>query len=1052
MSTRLTDELQRHSAALRAIARSLVGGDDADDLVQTAAVSALQVRGPVQQPAALLRRILERLAGRHRRSERRRLAREAAVPPPDAPPGPEWLVAQRETVQRLHEALFALPEPCLGVLLLRYFEGLTPTAIAARLEIPLPTVKSRLQRGLGLLRERLATTAPDHDWRAGLCVAFGLPRTTAPAIAATTTGGMLMTVGTKWLVGGLGAALLVVSAWVALRDPTPTTMPTANAAAPVATTADTGAPIGAPTPPPDDRRTAAPTSEPALPAATRICGRCVDEAGRPLAGCRVTLSGSHPGREVLANWVRHHHDFEWQDPAPVTTGADGSFEWTVVPHEPLSFALSAHVDGRVEAGCRWPSRLTGPGLPPGAEVALGDVVLVPGARLAGRITDPTGAPVSESVHVHVAIAPAAEAIPHPRTDWWFRSDANGHFEPDWAIPSGPCRIGFSSRHLLDGSRALDQVLPIGRTWLEIVVAAPAPTPAIPRIRGIVVDELGRGVRAFVVGATDPRTGPPPRDESAEDGTFALAQTRAGQVLDSITVVDDAHQDGAHLDGPIAWGTDDVRLVVRRGVDVELRVTDAGGGAVEEFAAWCVYAGPRKTLGGLVSDSVPDTFGHHAGGRARLGELRRGPHTLFVEPRQPDLESSSLLAIEITGGEPQRFDVVLPRRAERTVRLVDLGDRPIVGALVELVEVAVADRQPPQLCRPIESFFAIPEPGFGGLIRQGATTDARGEVLLHGPAGRTYAIRAPGPKNVATSLGNVSLDVAEPLVFRVARGAALHVRLTPPGIVPVLQAYGAAFGRENPPTLQLRADATSVGLPGGTPLRDDGTASIAGIAPGRWHVFGQFLLALSRDHGANQDRLLGTVELRDGEATEVTFDLSNLRPGTLSATVLRDGSAWADHNVTLRVEPADPVHPGRFQELAMRTDAAGRVTARLLPGTYTLVQPFPADETWVVPPATDVEAVFTIRTGRLRLTLRTRDGTAAAGGTVLLTPRRGGDALSQTTTAAGTVDLEVPTGILDLQWEPHHEPTAPPVRVSLGDVTIAPGQHLEIERVAPSLAR
>ncbi|MEO0651933.1 MAG: sigma factor-like helix-turn-helix DNA-binding protein, partial [Planctomycetota bacterium] len=59
--------------------------------------------------------------------------------------------AHREVV----EQVLALPEHYREVLLRRFFDGQTPTEIAERTGTPVATVKTRLQRGIALLRERL---------------------------------------------------------------------------------------------------------------------------------------------------------------------------------------------------------------------------------------------------------------------------------------------------------------------------------------------------------------------------------------------------------------------------------------------------------------------------------------------------------------------------------------------------------------------------------------------------------------------------------------------------------------------------------------------------------------------------------------------------------------------------------------------------------------------------------------------------------------------------------------------------------------------------------
>jgi RNA polymerase sigma-70 factor, ECF subfamily len=66
--------------------------------------------------------------------------------------GPAELVADAERAGRVAEALAALPEPQLAVVRLAYFDGLSHAEIAARLDVPVGTVKSRIRLGLERLR------------------------------------------------------------------------------------------------------------------------------------------------------------------------------------------------------------------------------------------------------------------------------------------------------------------------------------------------------------------------------------------------------------------------------------------------------------------------------------------------------------------------------------------------------------------------------------------------------------------------------------------------------------------------------------------------------------------------------------------------------------------------------------------------------------------------------------------------------------------------------------------------------------------------------------
>lgn len=167
-------ELQANAEALRALARDLVGAADAPDLVQETALRAL--RSPPAEPHGLagwLRTTLRNLAGNHHRSNRRRRVRENVVARTAAQcgaPSAADLAERRDVLRGVTDRLWQLPEPYQRTLLWRYFESLTPTAIAAREGVPVATVKSRLQRGLALLRAE-CDRADGGRWRAVLPIA-----------------------------------------------------------------------------------------------------------------------------------------------------------------------------------------------------------------------------------------------------------------------------------------------------------------------------------------------------------------------------------------------------------------------------------------------------------------------------------------------------------------------------------------------------------------------------------------------------------------------------------------------------------------------------------------------------------------------------------------------------------------------------------------------------------------------------------------------------------------------------------------------------------------
>src|SRR5690606_14361429 len=125
-------------------------------------------------------------------------------------------------------------------LTLRYFGGLLPAEIAANTATPIATVKSRLQRGLAMLRKDLAAQRP-QSWRATLAVAVGiaLPRRSLPAGTL-----LLMANSTKILIG---STLLAAATWMFLSMSTATTPPATSGASGAAAMANaTSVDVGAP--------------------------------------------------------------------------------------------------------------------------------------------------------------------------------------------------------------------------------------------------------------------------------------------------------------------------------------------------------------------------------------------------------------------------------------------------------------------------------------------------------------------------------------------------------------------------------------------------------------------------------------------------------------------------------------------------------------------------------------------------------------------------------------------------------------------------------------
>lgn len=107
-------------------------------------------------------RCLDRVRTLRRRGRLRdRAEREiAAFTTADPPADPEELALDRSLGARVAVALARLPAEKRRPIELAYFGGLTQREIAAELDVPLGTVKTRIRTGMQTLRETLPTEAP----------------------------------------------------------------------------------------------------------------------------------------------------------------------------------------------------------------------------------------------------------------------------------------------------------------------------------------------------------------------------------------------------------------------------------------------------------------------------------------------------------------------------------------------------------------------------------------------------------------------------------------------------------------------------------------------------------------------------------------------------------------------------------------------------------------------------------------------------------------------------------------------------------------------------
>lgn len=350
-----------HAGFVRALARGLLaGGPDAEDLAQETLLAALDRPPPRRENVrSWLRTVARNLALRRRRGERRRARHEARA----------WAEAERrrwaeaaderaarvEMQRRVIDAVLALPDAYRDAIVARYLDELRPEEIAARLGIPVETVRTRLRRGLAMVRARL-------DARRGGRQAWALAL--APLLARRALAGGIL-VGTKAKAALLAALLLLALLGVQLGRQATVEGPAGRA----------------PRPEPRDAAAAAGDAGPATVAEPGAAG---DAPAVAAEEWDYRLTGNVPGARVA---LRFRYYGGAPDPEPIVKAADASgFTGFDLPEraEPL---FDAHAD--VDAEGHLPLRLL-------LEERATTYALEAATLLRGHVIDPEGRPVPEA--------------------------------------------------------------------------------------------------------------------------------------------------------------------------------------------------------------------------------------------------------------------------------------------------------------------------------------------------------------------------------------------------------------------------------------------------------------------------------------------------------------------------------------------------------------------------------------------------------------------------------------------------------------------------------
>jgi len=724
-----------HDSFVRALARSLLADRDAaEDVVQDTWLAAVERGAVAVSLPGWLAGVVRKRASKHARSQERRLRREREVARSEGAPSDEEILEREAVRARVVAAVLALEGPYRECVLLRFFENLPPRAIAARLGLPVETVRTRLKRAIEMLRARLDREhGGEHGggraaWSAAL-VAWSRGGVAAgPALAGP-------------LVLGVGA--LALAAWLVLRGS---------------------------------------AGDPAVEVVHGTAGRLEPAAGEASSPSHEALAAREsvpqPNVQPLAAGTGSLHvTVSWSDGSPAV-GIHARFE-SVGVESPFFRARRGESDAHgefqlldlppglgtlvLDRGNPWRVEIEA-----GAESELA-VTLVRGFDVEGVVVDRAGVPV-----------PAAELWLSEPDDFTGAfvgtTDAQGRFalrscvrgQELGAFAAGHAPSLLTDLNAEEGARLeLRLVLPEDGGEVNGVVRGPDGAPlAEAQVR--VGSERHEFRRVSVPGAGElAGTVAPPRLVRTDgEGRFSVRGVAAGRV----PVV-------VRAEGCAVWRSEltlDPAVVL--GVEVALAPEASVAGCVRDaqgaplVRAWVRIA---SRFGQLEPEITTG-----ADGRYRLGGLEAGDNMLEVQVHERGRATAEL---ELVAGEERGWDPIVGLGAELVGRVLDEGGGPLSGWSVVAVAEGTGGRPSWGSSFSDENGrFRIPDLEAGlhrvtleaagssvSVLELGGVRPEAGELVLRVPAARMPSARARGrildargavPSNLGLELATASLGL------------------------------------------------------------------------------------------------------------------------------------------------------------------------------------------------------------------------------------------------------------------------------------------------------
>ncbi len=765
-------------------------GAAAEDLVQTTFLAAIEKVETFDPKRPVLPWLLGILTNEARMLRRRtgRVVDPARHRSPRPVADPADLAASAEFGETLARALDALPEHYQQVLNLRLVHGLVPQQIAHSLGCPPATIKSRLRRGLDVLRAALpagfalsaaAVLTPTRGMAALRQTVVEAARLRLPSPTAPPSGAVSPARSPASIAKVIALVFVAVGAVVGMFSLRPWATD-----APLASMLDGGLSIdafpsgrGARVVRPARARRQSALDVGASVVSTRrevlIEGRCVDPSGAPIVGCEIVMDGLW--RSWSRDWFKT--PIPWVRPSRQRTDADGRFRFEFEPPEPFLLQLKILPKRHVAAICLWTH------LDAGGSEDLGDIVLPALRAVRGRVVDEQGRAVA-GVLVDVAswtfpaVRGGSGAL-HKLRPQQVRSRADGTFGPAFLVLAGDATLRVSDEVELVSSGRIaadvsERVLVVRRRATisgRVISASGLPLPGV----GVVA----RG-RLAVGHAT-----------SESDGTFVLHADRRADRDAPVSVSTDG-TGSVPVSSAVAsrWGANNVVLSREPLAKTRVTVRDAvTHRPVQFFAILCRPLESR--FAGIDLDWIRHVC-IDPKGVVEVDRVYPGRNELIVFPSSPKL--APCRPIVFSAGTAL-VEVELTRRESILVEVRDLHGVPVRSARVRLLRTAGSrdrlDLHHYAFWRLAPEYRASDVEPVPDLVSQ-ARTDGSGRARLGLPRSSQFRLAVIGDAGVA-------------LVERVVRHArpGKVVRLQVPSSASI---HGVArlVGRPLPPTCRVRA--------------------------------------------------------------------------------------------------------------------------------------------------------------------------------------------------------------------------------------------------------